>query len=360
VKTVAVIMAGGKGERFWPKSRNNLPKQFLSLTEEGQTMIQLTARRLLPLVSYGDMFVVTNRDYTNLVKEQLPDIPSENILAEPLSRNTAPCIGFASAIISRKYENAVMLVVPSDHLVKFEAMYIDAVSQAVEVASENENLVTIGITPTYPETGYGYINFGNNEAEAKGEISRRGVYAVKKFVEKPNIDKAKEYLASGRYLWNSGMFVWKLSTILQKFKDLLPSVYNGTMKIGQAFNTPEYQQILERCFNEFESESVDYGIMERSNHIYTVPGNFGWDDVGSWLALERIEKTNENGNTVRGDVITINTKNSIIIGGKKLIAAIGIEDMIMVDTDDAILICAKDSAQDVKKVVDNLKICNRN
>jgi mannose-1-phosphate guanylyltransferase len=353
MKITAVIMAGGKGERFWPKSRSNMPKQFLSLTADGCTMIQLTAHRLLPLVSYEDMFIVTNKDYMELVKEQLPDIPEENILAEPLSRNTAPCIGFAVAVISQKYEDTVMLVLPSDHLVKFEELYVDTLTQAVEAAKEDNNLVTVGITPTYPETGYGYINFGKAE-------THHGIYVVKKFVEKPDIHKAKEYLASGQYLWNSGMFAWKLSTILKKFETLLPDIHQGIIKIGQAYNTKQYEQVLEQCFNEFKSVSIDYGIMERSEHIYTILGNFGWDDVGSWLALERVEKSNEHGNIVRGDIITINTKDSIIFGEKKLIAVVGLNDVVIIDTDDALLICAKHSAQNVKKIVDNLKICNRN
>lgn len=356
MKTTAVIMAGGKGERFWPRSRSGLPKQFLSLTDDGKTMTQLTAERHLPIVAYEDMFVVTNRDYVELVREQLPEIPPENILAEPMAKNTAPAIGFAAAIISKKYEDAIMLVLASDHLIKNTTLYLDTMSQAVEVATEGENLVTIGITPSYPETGYGYINFGRDMAGSKN----RGVYGVKRFVEKPNLDTAKEYLTSGEYLWNSGMFVWKISTILDRFQELLPDTYKGLMKIKNAFGTDAFEDTLGQCFSKFKSESVDYGIMERATHIYTIPGNFGWDDVGSWLALERINETNEYGNVVRGDVVTIDTHRSIITSGKRLVAAIGLEDLIIVDTDDALLVCAKDHTQDVKKVIENLKICNRN
>ena len=356
MKTTVVIMAGGKGERFWPKSRTNMPKQFLSLTDDGKTMIQLTAQRLLPLAQYEDMFVVTNKDYVELVREQLPEVPTENILAEPMARNTAPCIGFAAAIISRKYNDAVMMVLPSDHLIKFEEMYADTMALAAEVALEGENLVTVGITPTYPETGYGYINFARDEHEH----SHRGVYSVNKFVEKPDIDTAKAYLESGHYLWNSGMFVWKLSTILNKFKEFLPDTYDVIIKIGQAFGTPEYEQVLKSCFEQFKSVSIDYGVMEQANPIFTIPGSFGWDDVGSWLALERINHTNEDGNMVKGDAITIGTKNSIIVGADRLIAAVGLEDIVVVDTGDTILICAKDSTQDVKKVIEELKIRGRN
>jgi len=355
--TTALIMAGGKGERFWPKSRTKLPKQFLSLTHDGKTMIQLTAQRLLPLVDYKDMYIVTNKDYVGLVQEQLPEIPHENILGEPAARNTAPCIGYAAAIMSRKYDNDVaMLVLPSDHIIKFEQMYIDTLLRAVEVAKEDSNLVTIGITPTYAETGYGYINFARDE----NKRGHTGVYAVKKFVEKPDLETAKAYLASNNYLWNSGMFAWKLSTIMQQFENLLPDTYQGIIKIKQAYNTPDYEQTLASAFAAFKSESIDYGIMEKASNIYTIPGSFGWDDAGSWLALERINNTNENGNMVQGDVITISTKDSIIVGDKKLIAAVGLKDIVIVDTPDALLICAKDATQDVKKVIENLKICNRN
>ena len=356
MKITAAIMAGGKGERFWPKSRAGMPKQFISLADDGRTMFQQTVNRILPLAAHEDIYVVTNQEYVDLVKAQLPEIPAGNILAEPMARNTAPCIGFAAAVMAKKYGDAVMLALPADHLIKFEEMYINTLSQAVEVAKEegSGNLVTIGITPTYPEAGYGYIHFGADEKTAK-----RGIYAVKRFVEKPNIDTAKEYLASGEYLWNSGMFVWKLSTILGQFESLLPDIYRGIVEIREAHGTPGYEKILQKCFAAFKPESIDYGIMEKAKNIYTLPGNFGWDDTGNWLALERISKTNESGNTVKGDVITVGTKNSIIVGGKKLIAAVGLENLVIVDTDDAILICAKDTAQDVKKVVENLKICNR-
>ncbi len=346
-------MAGGKGERFWPRSRSRHPKQFFSLTGDGITMIQHTVRRLLPLVAEEDIYIVTNENYVSLVEEQLPGIPRENILAEPMAKNTAPCVGLAAAVIRQKYEDAVMLVLPSDHLIKFNEMYIDILRQAIRVAEEGKNLVTIGITPTYPETGYGYIHFGRDDCQ------RPGVYKVNRFVEKPDSKTAKEYLSSGQYLWNSGMFVWKLSTILDNFQALLPEIYQKLGEIGKAYKSPDFAQTLRECFAAFPSESIDYGIMERAKNIYTIPGNFGWDDVGSWLALERIHQTNELGNAVQGDAITIKTTDCIVCGGKRLIAMVGMENTIVVDTDDALLICSKDSTQDVKKVIENLKICNR-
>jgi mannose-1-phosphate guanylyltransferase len=300
------------------------------------------------------MFIVTSSDYVDLVKAQLPQVPMENILAEPMAKNTAPCVGFAAAVIARKYDDAIMLVLASDHLIKVEGLFIDTLTKAIDVA-EDDNLVTIGITPTYPETGYGYINF----AREQGENGYRGVYVVNHFVEKPDMDTAKEYLDSGEYLWNSGMFVWKVSTILSKFEQLMPDVYQGIEDIRRGYATPTYERVLSQVFSRLKPESIDYGIMEKSENIYTIPGSFGWDDVGNWLAFERVNKTNESGNTVQGDVITINTKDSIIVGEERLIAAVGLKDVVVVDTNDAVLICAKDTTQDVKKVIENLKICNR-
>ena len=355
MKTTAVIMAGGKGERFCPKSRSSFPKQFLSLTTDGKTMLQHTVERLLPVVDLGDVYIVTNQDYVEIVKEQMPELPPENILAEPMARNTAPCIGLAAAVIQSKYEDAVMLVLPSDHLIKYTEMYVDTLRQAIDLAQEGENLVTLGITPTYPETGYGYINFVRDEAN-----KQRGIYKVNRFVEKPDIDTAKEYLSSGQYLWNSGMFIWKLSTILERFRQFMPDTYAGLVRIRDAVGQKNFDLVLKTCFAGFQSESIDYGILEKAENIYTIPGTFGWDDVGSWLSLERINRTNEFGNMVQGDVVTIKTKNTTIVGGSKLIAAVGLEDMVIVDTEDALLVCAKDAAQDIKKVIENLKICNRN
>ncbi|MFZ2538010.1 MAG: mannose-1-phosphate guanylyltransferase [Oscillospiraceae bacterium] len=356
MKKTAVIMAGGRGERFWPKSRKNMPKQFLSLTNDGKTMIQLTVERILPLVNIEDVYIVTNKDYKDLVMEQLPQIPKENILCEPVGRNTAPCIGLGAIHIMKKYEDALMIVLPSDHLIKYNKMFLTTLQDACDVAMDNENLVTIGITPTYPETGYGYIKFDQNAQE---EESYRA-YKVDKFVEKPNSELAKEYISSENYLWNSGMFVWKTSSIMNKIKNLLPSMFDGLTKIQQAIGTAQQDTVLDQEFKEFKSESIDYGIMERSEDIYILPGTFGWDDVGSWLAVERINSSDEFGNIVDGNIITVNTKNCIIRGHKKLIATVGLKDLIIIDTEDATLIAEKSEAADIKKVLENLKICNRN
>ena len=352
MRITAVIMAGGKGERFWPKSRTNFPKQFLSLTDDGKTMIQHTVARLLPLVDIRDIFVVTNKNYVDLVVEQLPDLPKENVLIEHVGKNTAPCIGFAASVINKKYDDAMMVILPSDHLIKDNSAYINILKIAIDIANKNNNLVTIGITPSYPETGYGYINFD--------KISfTDGGYRVKKFVEKPDKVKATEYLSSGEYLWNSGMFVWKVSSIMKNFEKHMPELYDGLIKIESRVGKSDFDQVLLECFNNFESVSIDYGIMEKADNIFTVPGNFGWDDVGSWLSLERINNQDENGNVIVGDsldkVISVDTHGSIISSNKKLIALSGLDDIIVIDTDDALLICKKDSAKTVKDIIKKLK-----
>lgn len=352
MKKTALIMAGGRGERFWPKSRKSLPKQFLSLTGDGKTMIQLTVERILPLVDMQDIYIATNRSYKALVRQQLPELPEENILCEPVAKNTAPCIGLGAMHIAKKYEDAVMFVLPSDHLIKYNAMYLDTLRRASEVAEEGENLVTLGIMPDYPETGYGYIKFQPD--------ARKGVaFEVERFVEKPDLETAKRYLATEQYLWNSGMFIWRVSTILHNMEKYLPETYAGLGRIRDAIGTSEENEVLEKEFALFKSESIDYGIMEKADRIYTLPGSFGWDDVGSWNAVERIQPANEFGNVVNGNAVTVDTKRCIIQGGKKLIATVGLEDIIIVDTDDALLVCEKGDAGEIKKVLENLKICNR-
>lgn len=353
MEVTALIMAGGHGERFWPRSRKSLPKQFLSLTEDGKTMIQLTIERILPLVPIENIFIATNKDYKKLVREQLPALPEENILCEPVGKNTAPCIGLGAVHIAKKYPDALMLVLPSDHLIKYNSMFLTSLKEACRVAEQQDNLVTIGITPDYPETGYGYIKFNPHVTEGQA-------YAVDRFVEKPSLELATEYIATEEYLWNSGMFAWKVSSILENMKRFIPDTYNGLLDIKEHIGQATYEEELARIFSGFTSISIDYAIMEKAKNIFTIPGSFGWDDVGSWLAIERIKKSNELGNVVSGNVITVQSKNCIIEGSRKLIATVGVSDLVIVDTEDATLVCQKNATNDIKKVIENLKICNRN
>ena len=248
-----------------------------------------------------------------------------------------------------------MLVLPSDHLVKYNSMFISTLQDACAVAEQGDNLVTLGITPDYPETGYGYIKFN----PAVKDTAAKRAYAVDGFVEKPSLQVAKEYLVSEQYLWNSGMFIWKVSSILDNFQKFMPDVYNGLRNIQSAIGSEEEQTVLQQEFENFISESIDYGVMEKAEQIYVIPGTFGWDDVGSWLAMERINKTNEFGNVLKGNIVTVHTNNTIIEGSDKLIATVGIEDTVIVDTPDALLVCAKEHAGEIKKVLENLRICNR-
>ena len=287
-----------------------------------------------------------------MVLEQLPGIPAENVLCEPVGRNTAPCIGLGAVHIQRKYEDAIMIVLPSDHLIKYNDIFTETLANACDVAEINANLVTIGITPNYPETGYGYIKADKNKQLKK-------TYSVERFVEKPDFNLAKTYVESGDYYWNSGMFIWKLSSILENMKNFMSDTYNGLLKIQAAIKTPEEENVLKNIFPEFVSDSIDYGIMEKASGIYLIPGNFGWDDVGSWLAVERVKGTDDAQNTLTGNVIALNTSHCTIEGKKRLIAALGLKDLIIVDTDDALLIADKNSAGDIKKILAVLRDTDR-
>lgn len=353
MKTTALIMAGGCGERFWPRSRKSLPKQFLSLTGDGRTMIQLTVERILPLVQMEDIFIATNTQYKSLVHEQLPEIPEQNILCEPIGRNTAPCIGLGAVHIAAKYSDAIMMVLPSDHLIKMEDIFADTLSQACKIAESGDNLVTIGIPPSYPEVGYGYIKM--NTSKKSGDA-----FEVDCFVEKPNLSLAKQYVSSGNYAWNSGMFIWKISTILSNFNVHLPKMSDQLSSIKSAIGTSEEHSVLENIFPSLESISIDYGIMEKAQNIFVIPGSFGWDDVGSWLAIERIKGCDEKNNTITGNVVSVDTNGCIIEAKDKLIAAVGVKDLVVVDTDDAILIASKAATNNIKKILEILRESDMN
>ena len=354
MKTTALIMAGGRGERFWPKSRKQTPKQFLCLTDSDRTMIQSTVDRILPLVSAEDIFIATNRDYKALVREQLPEIPEENILCEPMARNTAPCIGWGAVAIRKKYGEAVMLVLPSDHMITQPHLFRKTLRNAVKIAEASDALVTLGIAPSAPDTGYGYIQYENEPSEEYDNAFR-----VKRFVEKPDLETAKGYVASGEYLWNSGMFIWKTSAILRETEAHLPENYALLTGMEEAMGTAEEEKKIAELFGRMKPISIDYGVMERTKDVYVLPSMFGWDDVGSWLAVERMSTANDSGNVIRGDVVTVSSRRCIVQGGERLIAMVGLEDVIIVDTKDALLVCAKDSAGEIKKVPEILRAVNR-
>lgn len=341
-----VIMAGGGGTRFWPLSRKDLPKQFLNLTGT-DLMVNETIDRLTSSVKKENIFVVTNAAQADLMYTSTEGrVQKNHILAEPAARNTAACIGYAAMEIVQKYGDGIMCIFPSDHYIKDQESYEAVIEKAIRIAEETDELITIGIKPTFAATGYGYIKYTRKENSE--------YFKTEDFVEKPDVRTAKEYLLDGSYLWNSGMFIWKASTILMHFEVLLPDVYACIKEIGDAMNTPREREVINRVYPVIPKISIDYGIMERSKDVLVLEGDFGWNDVGSWDALQSLYEADENGNIIYGEQIHIETKNCISYAKSKLIAAIGVEDLIIVEADDAILVCHKDKAQDVKKIVEGL------
>ena len=348
----AVIMAGGKGARFWPRSRNHLPKHLLDITSD-RTIIQETVDRISPLFPPEKILVVTGAAHAGELIRQLPQIPAENILIEPVGRNTAPCIGLAAIAIRQLAGDSVMVVLPSDHRIGDEKTFLHLLKAAAAAAAEDERLVTIGIRPTRPDTGFGYIEQGDLCLHAEGEA----VFAVKSIREKPNREQAEALLAQGGFYWNSGMFIWKTSTILKAIKTYLPDIHDGLQEIGDAFHTESQDEVIAKVYNGLRSISIDFGVMEKAGNAFLIPGDFGWSDVGSWDALWEVLPQDAAGNAGRkeGQLIAVNTQNSLVYSSKKLVALLDMDDIIVVDTDDALLICRRGSSQDVKKVVDILE-----
>lgn len=350
-----VIMAGGIGTRFWPRSREKSPKQLLEIIGKG-TLLQNTIKRLTGFIDVRNCFVVTSKAQKPLASKQLDvlHVDEQKILVEPMGRNTAPCIGLAALHIRRLNPDGVMVVLPADHLISDLAEYERVVRLAVEIAKESRSLITIGIHPTYPETGYGYIQMYNEDG-ANNPFFNRGVFRVKTFAEKPSLQVAEKFLTSGDFLWNSGQFVWRVDVILKKIEQLLPELYDELMKVDAVIGTPQYAPALEKAYGVIRGISVDYGVMEKTDDVYTIPANFGWSDIGSWDEVYRMSGKDEHGNSITGLVIQKDTKGSYIFTQGKLVATIGIEDLIVVNTDDALLICKRGRSQDVKEVADYLR-----
>lgn len=346
-----VIMAGGGGTRFWPLSRQKTPKQLLNLSGK-DLMVNETIDRLKMTVPGKNMFIVTNAAQVESMKKATEGrVMAEHILSEPSARNTAACIGYAAVEILKKYGDGVMVIAPSDAYIKDWQEFTNVLSVAVNTAEKENKLVTIGITPTFPATGYGYIKFSHTDAnEAK---------VVEEFKEKPDLKTAEEYIKSGDYVWNSGMFIWKASTIMEHFQRLLPDIYEDLMTIEDAMGTEEEYNVIEKVYPQIRKISVDYGIMEKSDDVLVVSGEFGWNDVGSWDMMNVLHNEDSKGNISIGDILSIDTANTIAYSENKLVATVGVDNLIIVQTKDAILICNRDKAQDVKKAVDALKELGR-
>ena len=352
-KVYAVIMAGGVGTRFWPRSRERSPKQLLEIIGKG-TMIQNSVKRLDGFIDSRDVFVVTNRSQKNLIMKQLPGIPEENILVEPVGRNTAPCIALAALHIRKHDPSGVMVVLPADHIIQDTVEFHRILGVAMDVAKNSQGLMTIGILATHPETGYGYIQM-YNEQGANNPYASRGVYRVKTFAEKPNLQTAERFLASGDFLWNSGMFVWTVGAILREIQKCLPDLWAELLKIDESIGTSSYSSTLEMVYGMIRGISIDYGVMEKAGDVYVIPGQFGWSDIGSWDEVYRLSGKDDNGNSVTGKLIQRETTNSLVFSPDKVVATIGVSDLIIINTDDALLVCRRGRSQDVKDVSDFLK-----
>ncbi|MGH4139624.1 mannose-1-phosphate guanylyltransferase [Clostridium sp.] len=341
----ALIMAGGKGTRFWPLSTVEKPKQFLNLIGE-DTMIQMSVKRLEKLIPLERIFIVTGTRYMDLVRKQLPKLPYRNIIIEPVGKNTAPCIALSAFHINKIYEDATIAVLPSDHLIKNEENFLKVLNSASKFVDKNkEAIVTIGIKPDRPETGYGYINYSHINSIINGcEIK-----AVKKFVEKPDIHKAKEYLEDGNYLWNGGMFIWKVANILRLTRKYLINTFEVLSEIA-ATREEDYHRVLEEKYNNVDSISVDFGIIEKAEDIYVIPGDFGWDDVGTWDSVERYRVKDKFNNVFIGNVREFNCNNNIIISNGKPIVISGLQDIFVVESDDMIFVGKKDGMENIREL----------
>ncbi|NBW70407.1 MAG: mannose-1-phosphate guanylyltransferase [Bacteroidetes bacterium] len=344
----AVIMAGGSGTRFWPMSTRSNPKQFHRLFGSG-TMLQNTAKRIEPIISQDRLMVVTNERYCDVVAEQLPKMPTNQIIGEPVAKNTAPCVAIAAALLHHKDPDAIMVVLPADHHITDEEGFIAILEQAIEAAEKEEVLVTIGITPSFPETGFGYIESEKGAMES----SARKVLAFK---EKPDLATAEKFLASGNYYWNSGMFVWKASTVLKAIAQHLPGMYELLEQVKPEFGTSMEPLAIKDFYMDTESISIDYGIMESSENVLVVPGDFGWNDVGSWSAVYELTDKDTSGNALQSIYHTVagSSNNLLMSSGEKMIALVGMENTAVIETEDSILICNLNHSQGVKQVVEHL------
>lgn len=347
----AVIMCGGSGSRFWPKSRKTFPKQFLK-TVGNRTMIQATVDRISRFIPFENIYMVTNSYYVETIKEQVPQISEGNIIIEPMIKETAACIGYSAVKLLKKDSEAVMIVLPSDHYIEDEEVLIETLEQGLVIANKDNCLVTMGIKPTRPETAYGYIETGKS-IEGNYDIP---TYNVKRFTEKPNKEKAQEFIDKGTYLWNSGIFIWKARDLMKQYDKFLPEMYECLINMRDAIGTKDEGKIVELEYNKIDGISIDYGILEKVWNVYVIESNFKWDDIGSWTALERYLNIDENGNATKGKYSVLDTHNCILYGDKRLIATVGIEDLVVVETDDVILVCRKDRDQDIKILLKALEL----
>lgn len=340
------IMAGGVGSRFWPMSRSSFPKQFLDILNTGQSLLQMTFKRFAAFVPEDHIFIVTSEDYVDIVGQQLPELPKENIIGEPQKRNTAPCIAYISSKLRAMNPDANLIVAPSDHLIEDEQLFRATCEQALDYTSQNADFVTLGIQPTFANTGYGYIQYDS-------ENGSQGVYPARRFTEKPDPATAQVFFESGAYLWNSGIFIWKVADILEAFRAFMPAMYYAFQTVATYLNGPLEKQVIENVYKNCESISIDYAIMEKAKNVKVIPSQFNWNDLGTWnSAWENFSKDNL-ANAIKGDnALVFDSKGCLVQSKtKKLIVVGGVDDLIIVDTPDALLVCHKDNEQQIKQYV---------
>ena len=345
----AILMAGGVGSRFWPVSTESFPKQFHDMLGTGDTLLQKTFQRLNKLIPTENIFILTNEKYNDLVLQQLPEVKQKQVVLEPAMRNTAPCILYASLKIQKLNPDAVMIVAPSDHWIEDETAFTQNVQQAFQFCEQNDALMTLGIKPTFPNTGYGYIEFGNDSEENISEVIQ--------FREKPDYDTAKQFLAQGNFLWNAGIFMWSASSVINAFKNNQPELFQHFNKGMELYNTDAEAEFIEENYAKAENISVDYAIMESSKNVYVIPATFDWNDLGTWGSLyDKLDKDQNQNAVVNAKTLVEDASGNMIRTAKeKVVVVDGLNDYIIVDKDEVLLIFPKTKEQDIKKVLQNVK-----
>ena len=345
----ALIMAGGVGTRLWPLSRRDRPKQALQLIGE-RTMFEHAVDRIVPLIQPEHIFVVTGAEHARILAAQTPELPPENFVIEPQGRGTAPCIGLGAIHLHRQNPKAVMTVLTADHFISKTDRFRQALAAAAQVAEEG-HLVTLGIKPSFPSTGYGYIKQG----QSMGEVDGFPVFGAERFTEKPGSETAIQMVESGEYSWNSGMFVWRMDRIMAEFERQMPEFYVQLAEIEAALGTPGYEAALGQVWPRVVKQTIDYGVMEGAEDVAVIPVDIGWSDVGSWASLLELLPADEDGNTITGPHVGIDTRDTLVFGRDRLVATIGLEGVVIVDTEDAVLVCTKEREQEVRAIVKELE-----
>ena len=350
--TFVAIMAGGIGSRFWPKSRTGFPKQFLDFLNTGQTLIQLTYERFLKVCPKENIYVITNEMYAGIVAKQLPGLADHQLLKEPVRRNTAPCITYVSDKIHTLNPDANIIVGPSDHIILKEEKFYEVIKKGLSFVSKNDALLTLGIHPTRPDTGYGYIQYYHDDAPGS-----KGPFKVKTFTEKPTLEIAKTFLASGDFSWNSGMFMWSVKSIKKALKKHLPEIESAFKDGKKFYNSPKEAAFIKTAYSHCTNISIDFGVMEKAKNVYVIPSEFGWSDVGTWGSLYDIYEKDYLGNAVMGNNVKIydSANNMIMVPKEKLVVLQGLENFVVVDTEDVLLICDKENEQEIKQITSDIK-----